>query len=116
VMSAREAVLRLRPRASHATVAAASAMLVLFTVMNIEWPARFIRGWWVWQSEDARNPSGVPWINWAAWLAGPWLMAFAMREKNVLSGVASRSLKPIVILASLNAIALATRLRAWVGG
>ena len=52
-------------------------------------------------------------MNWAAWFAGPWLMAFAMREKNVLSGVASRSLKPVVIMASLNAIALAARLRTW---
>ena len=113
VMSAREVVLRLRPHASHATVAVVSALLVLLTVVNVEWPARFIRGWWVWQSGDARSPSGVPWLNWAAWFAGPWLMAFAMREKDVLSGFGSRSLKPVVILASVNAIALATRLRAW---
>lgn len=113
VMSAREVVLRLRPRASHAGVAIFTALLVLLTVINLEWPARFIRGWWVWQSGDARSPSGVPLMNWTAWFAGAWLMAFAMREKNVLSGVASRSLKPIVILASVHAIALAARLRAW---
>ena len=113
VMSAREVVLRLRPRTSHAGVAAVTAVLVLLTVINIEWPARFIRGWWVWQSADARSPSGVPWMNWAAWFAAPWLMAFAMREKTVLSGVASRSWKPVVFLASVNAIALAARLRAW---
>ena len=59
VMSAREVVLRLRPRTSHAGVAAITAVLVLLTVINLEWPARFIRGWWVWQSGDARNPSGV---------------------------------------------------------
>ena len=113
VMCAREVVLRLRPRASHATVAAASALLVLATVVNIEWPARFIRGWWVWQSGDARSPSGVPWMNWAAWFAGPWLIAFAMREKDVLSGVSPRSLKPLLILSSVNVIAFATRLRGW---
>lgn len=115
VMSSREVVLRLRPRASHASVAAATAVLVFVTAANLEWPARFIRGWWVWQSGEARNPSGVPWMNWAAWLAGPWLMAFAMREKEVLSGVAARSLKPVVILVSLNAIAFAGRLKAWCG-
>jgi uncharacterized membrane protein len=115
VMSAREVVLRLRPRASHAFVAAATAVLVFLTAVNLEWPARFIRGWWVWQSGDARSPSGVPWMNWVAWFAGPWLMAFAMREKTVLSGVKMRSMKPVVILSSLNAIALAGRLRGWGG-
>ncbi len=113
VMSAREIVLRLRPRMSHTGVAAVTAGLVLLTVVNIEWPARFVRGWWVWQSGDAHSPSGVPWTNWLAWFAAPWLMAFAMREKNVLSGVAARSLKPVVILASLNAVALVARLRTW---
>ncbi len=113
VMSAREVVLRLRPRASHAVVAGASALLVLVTVVNLEWPVRFVRGWWVWQSGAARTPSGVPWINWAAWIALPWLMAFAMREKDVQPGTAPRSLKPSFILASVNAIALATRIRAW---
>lgn len=113
VMSAREVVLRLRPRTSHAGVAVVTAVLVLITVVNLEWPARFIRGWWVWQSGDARSPSGVPWMNWAAWFGGTWLMAFAMREKTVLSGVASRSLKPLVVLAAINAIALAARLHAW---
>ncbi len=116
VMSAREVVLRLRPRTSHAGVAAVTAVLVLLTMVNLEWPARFIRGWWVWQSWDARSPSGVPWMNWTAWLAGPWLMAFSMREKDVLSGVASRSLKPVVILAAINAVALAARLRILAGG
>jgi uncharacterized membrane protein len=113
VMSAREMALRVRPRASHASVAAATAVLVLLTAVNLEWPGRFVRGWWVWHSGEAKNPSGVPWMNWAAWFVGPWLMAFAMREKDVMSGVASRSLKPAVILASVNAIALAARLRAW---
>ena len=58
------------------------------------------------------SPMGVPWMNWAAWFVGPWLMAFAMREKEVVSGDATRSLKPVVILASVNAIAVAARLRA----
>jgi hypothetical protein len=113
VMSAREVVLRASPRASHARVAAITAVLVLITMLNVEWPGRFVRGWWVWQSEEAKNPAGVPWMNWLAWFVGPWLMAFAMREKDVLSGVAARSLKPVVILASVNAIALAARLRVW---
>jgi uncharacterized membrane protein len=113
VMSAREVVLRVHPRASHVRVAAVTAVLVLLTAVNLEWPGRFVRGWWVWHSGEATNPAGVPWSNWAAWFLGPWLMAFAMREKDVTSGVAARSLKPVVILASVNAIALAARMRAW---
>ena len=113
VMSAREVVLRVRPRASHASVAMVTAALVLLTVVNLEWPGRFVRGWWVWQSGEAKHPSGVPWMNWAAWFVGPWLMAFAMREKDVQSGVVVRSLKPVVILVSVNVIAFAARLRAW---
>jgi uncharacterized membrane protein len=112
VMAARETALLLRPRASHAAVAAFTALLVLATAVNVEWPARFVRGWWGWHSAAAKGASGVPWTNWASWFAVPWLMAFAMRERNVLSGVAKRSLKPLGILASLNLIALLARLRA----
>jgi hypothetical protein len=111
VMSAREAVLWMRPRASHGFVAMLTAVLVLLTVFNLEWPARFGRGWWVWQSDDARNALGVPWRNWLAWFVWPGLMAFAMREKDIRSGVAARSGKPVIILATLSAIALAARLR-----
>ena len=114
VPGAREAVLRMRPRASHRAVAMLTAAMVLLTVFNLEWPVRSIRGWWV-RPQDAAGALGVPWQNWLAWFAAPWLMAFAMREKTVLSGVASRSWKPVVILASVNAIALAARLRAWGG-
>ena len=108
VMAARESVLWLRPRASHRAVAALTAVLVLLTVLNLEWPARFVRGWWVWQSADA---GGAPWRNWVAWLVWPGLMAFSMREKDVASAVVAHSGKPVIILAMLNAIALAARLR-----
>jgi hypothetical protein len=111
VMSAREAILWMRPRASHRAVVMLTAVLVLVTVFNLEWPARFVRGWWGWHSDDARTALGVPWWNWLAWFVWPGLMALAMREKDVLSGVAARSGRPVFILAALNAIALAARLR-----
>ena len=111
VMSAREAVLWMRPRTSHRAVAMLTAAAVVLTVFNLEWPARFIRGWWVWQGDDVRNALGVPWRNWPAWFVWPGLMAFAMREKDVLSGIVARSGKPVIILAAMNAIALAARLQ-----
>lgn len=116
VMSAREAVLWARPRMSHRDVAMVTATVVLLTMFNLEWPARFIRGWWVWQSVDAGSAANTPSFRWLAWFVWPGLVAFAMREKDVLSGVATRSLKPVVILAALNAIALAARIRVWLIG
>jgi len=115
VMGAREAVLWARPRMSHRGVAAVTAAVVLLTMFNVEWPARFIRGWWVWQSDDSTSPAVAPPLRWLAWFAWPWLTAFAMREKDVLSGVGARSIKPVAILAALNAIAIAARVRFWLG-
>lgn len=116
VLSARGAVLWARPRASHASVAVLAAAVVLVTMMNLEWPARVMRGWWLWHSGAARDLAPVPWTNWLAWFVWPLLAAFAMREKDVVSGVAVRSVKPAIILALLNAVALAARIRAWMQG
>lgn len=108
VIGAREAVLWMRPHASHALTTILAAAVVLITVSNLEWPARFVRGWWVWQRDDR---CGVPWKFWVAWFVWPGLMAFAMREKDVASASAGRSVRPVFILAALNAIALIARLR-----
>jgi hypothetical protein len=116
VMSARESALWARPRASHSAVAAMTAVLVFLTMLNLEWPARFIRGWWVWRSADPHTPASAPWMHWVAWFVLPGLLAFAMREKTVVAVVAPRSLKPVFILAMLNAIALITRVRVWLQG
>lgn len=108
VMAAREAVLWMFPRASHRLVSLLAAITVLATVANLHWPARFIRGWWVLASEGG-------WLNgwqyWASWLIWPGLMAFAMRERDVAAAVGRRSARPLIILALLNAIALASRWR-----
>ncbi len=111
VTAAREAVLWMRPRASHRAVAMLTAAIVLLTVFNLEWPARSMRGWWV--RPDPAGNLGVPWQNWFSWALGAGLLSFAMREKDVLSGVAARSFQPVAILAAMNAIALAARLRGW---
>ena len=108
VMAAREAVLWVRPRASHGLTAILTALLVLLTVFNLEWPARFLRGWWVWQPGGA---PGVPWRFWISWGVWPGLMAFAMRERDVASAAVARSGKPVIILAALNVIAFAAWLR-----
>lgn len=116
VMSAREAVIWARPKAGHGTVAALAAVAVFVTMVNLEEPARFVRGWWVWHAGDPRTAARMPWWGWCAWLIWPWLTAFAMREKSVASAAAKRSVRPMAILLVLNGIALATRIRQWAAG
>jgi hypothetical protein len=82
-------------------------LLVLLTEANLEWPARALRGWWA-HPPDA---PGVPWMNPVVWFGAAWLMAFAMREKDVAAAAAARSAKPVILLAALNVIAIAARLR-----
>ena len=116
VLAGRGAVLWARPRASHSRVTILTAAVVLATMFNLESPARVIRAWWFWHTGITRAIAPVPWMNWAAWFAWPLLAAFAMRENDVVSGVAARSVKPALILALLNAIALAARVRMWMQG
>jgi hypothetical protein len=111
VVGTREAVLWMRPRASHRVLALLTALIVLLTVLNLEWPARAIRGWWLREPNAAGTVLAVPWQNWLSWFAWPGLMAFAMREKSVLSGAAPRSGRAAVMLIALNATALVARLR-----
>ena len=109
IIAAREAVLLLSPRASHAKVSAFAALIVLASIANLEPVARHTRGWWDWYLDTPRNPSGVhPWA-WAAWFGWPWLVLFSMREQDVVAGVAPRSVRPILILLILNAVALGAR-------
>jgi hypothetical protein len=116
VIGAREAVLWKWSRASHPAVAALTGVLVFLTIVNVEAPARFIRGWWVWHSGVTREPAPVPLSNWAAWFVLPLLMAFAMREKSVVSAAAQRSVRPAIAIVLLNAIALGARVRLWLHG
>jgi hypothetical protein len=111
VMSARETVLALRPRASHATVSFATAVLVLITLINLYPIAANARVWWAWHDGDVRHPVPMRWWTWVSWGVMPWLMAFAMREKSVVAGMAPRLLKAIFLLALINAAALATHIR-----
>jgi hypothetical protein len=111
IIAAREAVLWIRPRASHAAVSAIAAVIVFATLANLEPTARHTRAWWDWFAESPRNPSGIhPWT-WAAWFLWPWLILFAMREKDVVSAVTPRTAKPFIILAVLNVVALIARFR-----
>jgi hypothetical protein len=111
VIAAREGVLWFRPRLSHARVSFASALVVFATIANVEPSARHARSWWDWFLDSPRNPSGVHAWAWIAWFLWPWLVVFSMREKNVISGSGPRSVRPVIVVAVLNVVALLARFR-----
>ncbi len=111
IIAAREAVLWMKPRLSHAMVSLYSALLVLATIANLEPTARHTRGWWDWFIDTPRNASGVHAWAWAAWFLWPWLVLFSMRERDVVSASAPRTVRPMVILIVLNTVALIARFR-----
>ncbi len=111
IIAAREAVLWMKPRLSHALVSLYSALLVLATIANLEPTARHTRGWWDWYLDTPRNVSGVHVWAWAAWFLWPWLVLFSMRERDVVSAAAPRTVRPLAILIVLNTVALIARFR-----
>lgn len=111
IIAAREAVLWMKPRLSHAAVSLYSAVLVLATIANLEPTARHNRGWWDWYLDTPRNISGVHVWAWVAWFLWPWLVLFSMRERDVVSAAAPRTVRPMLILIVLNTVALIARFR-----
>ena len=111
VIGARESVLRFAPRVSHLTLSFASAIIVLITMVNLVPIAKDVRAWWGWHTGDIRQPAPTPWWFWPACFAVAWLLAFFMRERTVAAGVKKRSLRPLVVLLTLNGAALLTHAR-----
>ncbi len=97
VLAAREAAVQLRPRASHAAASALAGALVFLTAVCVLPPALMLRAWWTWAVS--------PW-EWAAWFLVPCALAFALREKSILTASARRSWKPLLTLLVLVGIAL----------
>lgn len=115
LLGARETALRLHPRASHRTASVLAAALVLLTFANLTTVARVYRAWWGWHTGDIRSPAAMPPWAWAAWFLCPLLLLLAMREKSAVTAASHRSIRPLIILAILNALALAVRLCAALG-
>lgn len=111
LIAAREAVLRLWPRAGHLSITSAAAAAVLLTVLNLYPIAENKRAWWVWHAGNIHQPATAPWWSWIGWFSAAWLMLFLMREKSVAAAAARRSIKPLTILLLLNVVALATHIR-----
>jgi hypothetical protein len=103
-LAAREAALKIRPRASHAAASALAGALAFLTTAALLAPALALRAWWSYRA------GAMPLWAWAAWFAVPCALAFSLREKNILTASAPRSWKPLIVLLVLNAIALLARL------
>ena len=116
LIAAREAVLRVQPRAGHLLLTSLAAGTVLLTMVNLGSIAENVRAWWVWHAGNIHRPASAPWWFWIGWFAGAWIMLFLMREKSVAAAAARRSIKPLIILLLLNVAALATHVRAWFRG
>jgi hypothetical protein len=116
LIAAREAILRIHPRAGHLLLTSLAAGAVLLTMVNLNPVAENVRAWWVWHAGDIHRPATAPWWSWIAWFASAWAMLFLMREKSVAAAAAHRSVKPLVILLLLNFAAFATHLRGWFRG
>ena len=116
LIAAREAVLRLHPRAGHILLTSLAAGAVLLTMVNLSPIAENVRAWWVWHAGDIHQPATAPWWSWIGWFTGAWIMISLMREKSVAAAAASRSVKPLIILLLLNLAALLTHVRVWFRG
>jgi hypothetical protein len=108
VFSAREIALRALPRASHARVAFATAMLSTLTDANLEPLAWKWRAWWLWYPANFTAPAWPPVQNAATWLFASLAIALAIRPASVVPRVRQRSIEPILVFAALNGVCLLT--------
>ena len=112
VIGARELVLWLRPRASHAATALAGGAMVALTFVNLE-PLARRWFWWMWYRDKLTIAATVPWhapfVVFAFAVALGWLL----REIAIVPRTQRRSRKPAIIFLLLNALAIATHLRLW---
>ena len=101
VIGARELVLWLRPRASHAATAIVGGALATLTLVNLE-PLAQRWYWWI-----------MPWY--ALFVAFTFAVALGwlLREISIVPRTPRRSRKPAIIFLLLNALAVATHLRLW---
>jgi len=116
VIGARAATLRVFPKAPHAALAFAAGALVSLTDFNLEPVAAKLRGYWLWLASPPSLPPvfDPPLMNDGAWFVFGTLFAWFLREDRALPDARSRSWKPVIVFALLNAVFLLARLgRLW---
>jgi hypothetical protein len=116
VVAAREAVLRLWPRAGHLALTCTAAVVVLLTILNLRPIAENTRAWWIWHAGNIHQPATAPSWSWIGWFASAWIMLFLMRERSVVTAATRPPIKALIILILLNIAAFATHVRGWFRG
>ena len=109
LIGSREAVLRVRPRASHVASTLLAGALVTLTFVNLHRVATELRWWWFWHTGDVLVGAATPWWALIACLAGAAGLLFLMREGSVAAAAARRSIKPLIVIVLLNAAAILAR-------
>ena len=116
IVGGRELMQRAFRRASHAQVALGTGVVALLTAVNLEPLATGSRLLWFWFERDTHLPIATPFQSYATWLFTGAALAFALRERDVLIGAGRRPLKPVIALALLNGVFLATHLAGQIRG
>ena len=109
MLGARELVLRLLPRLSHAFTAILAGLVGALTDLNLEPAAAKLRGFWVWRASVAGEPPtfDAPLQSYLVWGLAPGFVVFLGRETSVVASARPRPWKPVLILAIFHALLLA---------
>jgi uncharacterized membrane protein len=118
IMGAREGLLRFFPRWSHGQIALGTGVLGALTDLSLEPLAAKLRGFWCWRAEVLGLPPifDAPLTGCFMWGVVAGLLAFPLREKNVVASARPRSWQPAATLAIFHAVFLAAHLGRWVRG
>ncbi|MEI9898757.1 MAG: carotenoid biosynthesis protein [Chthoniobacter sp.] len=109
IIGAREALVRCWPRLGHAALAAGVGGVALLTDLNLEPLAAKWRGYWFWQAASPALPPvfDPPITGSIAWGVLAAVIAFGLREREVVASTQKRGWKPVVVLAIFWAVFLA---------
>jgi hypothetical protein len=108
VAGARNAVQWALPRMAHGVTAPLAGILCLLTIVNLDPLAWKYRAWWLWNPAQFDAPGHAPFANYLVWLVAGTGLAWLMRSPHILPRTARPSQRPMLVLAAINAVALAT--------
>lgn len=116
VVGLREGILHFRPRWSHPQVAVGTGVLAALTDASLEPLAAKLRGFWFWRSSSPEVPPGfeAPLTNCLVWGVLAGLLAFGLRDKNVVASVRPRLWQPAATVLIFHLVFAAAHVGRWV--
>jgi hypothetical protein len=110
IWSGRAFALRLLPRASHLQIAAATSVLALLTLINLEPIAWKMRAFWLWYPATLSPAAWPPLESFATWLIVAFGLAWIMRESPTAAEKPLPAAPSAAIFCLLNTTFLLTNL------